>query len=204
MKTSQKIAISLLLTVLLGGIGTFLAFSGLFDYVETRFYQNKLQEQIILDLDTLKKGSLAFEETLSLQFSSLLDNPFIRRNFIPNQSQEDIFNTEDGYLQLKRQIPGFLFARLIDLEGKIHYSTLEEDYQADGRYKRVYRRLNETGDRFGLAELTVDAPYTVFNDQSRQMYIYALPVIDGLTENRIGTGLFYVSVKGLQQYLFWD
>ena len=201
MKTSQKVAISLLLTVLLGGAGTFLAFSGLFDYVEARFYQSKLQTQILLDLEKLKEGALSFEESLSLQFSSLLDNPFIRRNFIPNQSQEDIFSTEDGFLQLKRKIPGLLFARLIDLEGKIHYSTLEEDYQADGRYKRIYRRLDEAEEKFGFEELTINAPYTVFNDESGQFYVFSLPVVDSLTDSRIGTGLFYVSVKGLQQYL---
>jgi hypothetical protein len=42
MKTAQKIAFSLLITVVVFSVFTFLAFSGLFNYIESTFYNRRI------------------------------------------------------------------------------------------------------------------------------------------------------------------
>ena len=201
MKTTQRIAFSILLMVIVGGAATFAAFSGLFEYVDVRFYQSRLKQQIIGELDGLKAGVRGFDKNLFLQFSSLIDKPLIQRNFVPNQSQEDILGTEAEFLRMKREVPGFLFARLVDLKGEIHYSTLEDDLKSDGRYRKVYRNLSESGGTLEVEELSLVDGVKVLNEPTNQMILYLLPIQDTFVGERIGTAIFYVSGRGLRQFL---
>ena len=58
MKSSHRIALSLLISVVVFSVFAVLAFSGLFSYLETEFYNKRVSESVYADLEKIDRKSV--------------------------------------------------------------------------------------------------------------------------------------------------
>jgi len=203
MRSAQKVAFSLLISVAVFAAFTFLAYSGLFNYIESNFYYPRIRQAKELELEKTAEVIHEYIDLRMERFKPVVEEEFLLTSYLPNQSQENIYKTSTYLELLKREIPGFLFFRLTDMEGGIHYSTLEEDIVERQRYKIVYKSIDEAESGLSSMDLVLpegeNADYII--DSENQHLLFRIPVIDRAVDVQKGTGLFYVSGKDLTLYL---
>ncbi len=203
MKNSQKIALSLLISVILFSTFTFFAFSGLFDYIETAFYNQKLTRSINQEISLILSAVQRFHAENMSRFQPLLKDEYIGSAYQTNQSQEDIFRRENAFAKLKEDFPDLVWVRFLDAEGrKIHYSTNPGDIRSRDQFRISYFTFEETDSDIPAADLLVPEggePAVSVSDAS-QAYIYRFPVRDAYGIHR-GTALFYVNAGALKKEL---
>ena len=202
MKTAQKAALSLLITVVVFSAFSVFAFSGLFNIIETRFYNQRVTNSLYGELQTALKEVDRFNTRHITRFESILRQEHIQRSYLPNLSVEDIEKRENLFQFLKEELPGFLYVRFIDTEGNIHYSTIGEDIKDQNEFRIVYRRLEEAVGETEIDKLTLeegDSNKLVLR-QDENTLVYAFPFYDTLSIFK-GTALFYVSGKSVRNHL---
>ena len=74
MTTSHKAALSLLITVLLFGAFAALAFTGLFDLIEARFYNPAVSGSVLREVTANAEEIDSFLGELQIRFSDTLKN----------------------------------------------------------------------------------------------------------------------------------
>jgi len=130
MRQSLKIALSLLVAVLVFGAVAAAAFSGLFDRVQTAFFQprvtalhQRLLQETARSVEQYHRGNLQ-------RFAPALEQPFVLRAYNANSSQEDNFNRENYFGKLLAEYPGLQAVRLLGADGRsLHFSTVRADYE---------------------------------------------------------------------------
>jgi hypothetical protein len=121
---SQKISVSLLISVLLFAGFSALAFTGLFSLVETRFYNPAVAKGLSRDAEADATSVGEFLEELRDRFSAVLEEGSVKRSFLPNQGAEDIFERTKLFGTLMESLPGLQSVRFVDAAGKrLHFST---------------------------------------------------------------------------------
>ncbi|HAW84721.1 MAG TPA: hypothetical protein DCX65_00245, partial [Spirochaetaceae bacterium] len=123
MSSSVKAIISFLLAALLAVAFGALGWSGLFDYIETRFFDQRVRRQVDSGLDGLAAAVDDWHEGNLTVWQDLFNQDFLRRAYLPNQTAEDIFQRSDRFGRLQAEVPGFLGSRILDQDGsRIHFS----------------------------------------------------------------------------------
>lgn len=204
MTSSQKAAFSLLISVLLFGIFTALAFTGLFDLIEARFYDPSIKASITRDLTRNAEEIDRFMVETRTRFSETLNVPAIRRSFLPNQGASDIFERSRIYGLLSESLIGFQWVRFIDFGGsRLHFSTYAPDIQSQDRLSVAYRNYNEPG--FPYEEIAVSEKENpkYFFDEKLDRILFSFPFYDSFDVYK-GTALFSLSVKALTDRLISD
>lgn len=194
---SQKAALSLLISIFLFAGFAVLAYTGLFDLVESRFYNpsitRHLEHEAGLDGETIQE----FLAELQSRFEETLREPAIRRSMLPNQSAEDIFERTRIYGTLLESLGGLQSVRFVDAGGlRIHFSTLPQDILSQDRLSIAYRNYTEDSSSLPYDQVEVSAEEKIkFTlDESRDRIILSLPFFDSFEVYR-GTALFSVSVR---------
>ncbi|MCK4542328.1 MAG: hypothetical protein KAU17_08850, partial [Spirochaetales bacterium] len=205
MKAAQRIAFSLLITVLCFAIFAILSFTGLFTSIETKIYNNRviseIDKQLIISSDLIRN----YHQNYLDRYKEIDESEILYQNFSREQSSELIFNTDNLIKKLKSALPGFLYVRLVDADGKLHYSSEPGDYISKSDYQRIYRKLSEVETNIPSNELilTVSGETEITLDSKGKHLIYRSPVID-LSDNFRGTALYYVDLENLKSYLIKD
>ena len=204
MTTSQKAALSLLISVLLFGAFTALTYTGLFDLIEARFYNpsitNSLNREISRNAETID----GFLIELQTRFSGTLKDSSIRRSFLPDQRTEDIYERSRIYGLLLESVSGMQGIRFIDSGGtRIHFSTFGSDILQQDRQSISYRSYNEPD--FPYEKIAVGnggiPKYTLDEDSDR--IIFSFPFYDSYEVYR-GTAVFSISVRAVSEMLIMD
>ncbi|MCL2832210.1 MAG: hypothetical protein FWD78_03480 [Treponema sp.] len=203
MTVSQKAALSLLVSVLLFAVFTVLAFTGLFNLIETSFYNPSITSSLNRELN---RNAVAIDSILNswqAKFSAALSEPSVRRSFLSNQTAEDIFERSRIFGTLQESLGGFQWARFIDSGGiRLNYSTYPSDILSQDRNFTAYR--NYPG-------LTGSLPYEsiashdgengkIIFDEDGERVLVSLPFYDYYEVFR-GTALFSISIRGLSEQL---
>ena len=203
MTASQKAAFSLLISVFLFAGIAVLAYTGLFDLVETRFYASSLTNS--LSRETGKDAQLIQDFLANLQnrFSSTLNEPAIRRSFLPNQSAEDIFERTRIFGMLLESISGLQWVRFVDHNGaRLHFSTYTPDIISQDRISVAYRNYYEDTNNLSFDQVQASAAdnFKLSFDSAIDRIIFSFPFFDSLDVYR-GTALFSVSARALAEWL---
>ncbi|MDR1654762.1 MAG: hypothetical protein LBR96_02095, partial [Treponema sp.] len=128
MTATQKAALSLLISVFLFAGFTVLAFSGLFDLVETRFYNPSIVRSLSNEVEKDAETVDSFFGSLTGHFAATLSEPAVQRSFLPNQSGQDILERSRVYGVLMEELGGLQSVRFVDSGGiRIHFSTSPRD-----------------------------------------------------------------------------
>ena len=203
MTVSQKAALSLLISVFLFAGFAVLAYTGIFDLIETRTYTPSLIKSLTRETNKDTEIIQDFLDNLQSRFSASLNEGSVRHSFLPNQSAEDIFERTRIYGMLLESVAGLQSVRFVDLNGiRLHFSTYSQDIISQDRLSVSYRNYNEDPQNlpFDRVEASVrDGMRLIFQDTSDRI-IFSFPFFDSLDIFR-GTALFTVSVRAVAERL---
>jgi hypothetical protein len=136
-------------------------------------------------------------------FGSTLEEPAIRRSFLYNQTDEDIFERSRIYGMLLETISGLQSVQFVDTNGiRIHYSTSPNDIIIQGTDSTSYRNYTEDTLALGYDMISVpvngNGKFTM--DEQSDRIIYSFPFIDSMDVYR-GTAVFSVAIRSLSEKL---
>ncbi|MDZ7792523.1 MAG: hypothetical protein U5P10_02165 [Spirochaetia bacterium] len=202
MSNIQRVSISLLISIILVTAFAFLAYSGLFEYIETTFYNQRVTELYEQELQQKKTAIEDFHHQYQSRFSATLSQVDVQKVYSPNWDREYIFQHNNLFDKLHSEYQGLLFVRFVSTDNKIHYSTRDDDIERQGDYRVIYKILDEQSTTIPTAELKLDAEQSkdIIIDDEQNRFVYQFPLFDDLEQFR-GTALFYVDKNSLQHYL---
>lgn len=196
-KVSQKAFLSLLISLMLcAGIAA-LTYTGLFDLIETHFYNPSITGALIRETGRDAELIQDFFYELQDRFESSLNEPAVRRSFLSSQNSADIFERSKIYGLLQESVPGLYSVRFVDASGThIHFSTYSPDILSQDHHSIVYRTYNENP-----ANLPFDTVHLPAQEQGKltldtDRIIFSFPFYDSLGVYQ-GTALFTVSVAAV-------
>ena len=201
MTTSQKAALSLLISVVLFGAFTVLSFTGLFDLIETRFYNPAITASMTRDITRNANEIEKFLIETQNRFAETLKVPAIRRSFLPNQGAEDIFERSRIYGLMMESLRGFQWVRFIDSGGaRLHFSSYPSDIMQQDRLSVAYRNFDEPGFAYErIASENEGEPRYIFDERGDRIF-FSFPFYDSFDVYR-GTALFSLSVQAVADRL---
>ncbi len=196
MTTLQKVLLSILVSVLVSTGFAVVAYSGLFDYVDERLYNQRIRDNAVTLLE--ETGSLSSSYLVELQsaLGSFVNDPAIRNVFLVNQSREDSLRQLELLADLQARYPEIDFLRILDNDdGELWLSTLAEDVRdrTDVRVEYVARD-NAVPPVVPLDEL-LNAPTSLW-DTTRGALRVVLPVVDTFNVPR-GFLVAWIRLSGL-------
>ncbi|HDQ13686.1 MAG TPA: hypothetical protein ENN41_02590, partial [Sediminispirochaeta sp.] len=202
MTNAQRISVSLLVSIVLVTGFAYLAYSGLFEYIETKFFNQRVTEFYLQRLEDKEREVVKFHQRNLEHFSSVLAEVDVQKVFSPNWDKEYIFTHNNLFDSLSAELPGLLYVRFIDQMNRIHYSTRDEDIERQGQYRLIYKILNEEDGGPSLTDLHIenDTEWDILIEEESEQLIYKFPLFDGMEQKR-GTALFYLSKESLEEHL---
>jgi hypothetical protein len=199
----RKTILSLLISVLAFIIFTLAAFTGLFDLVETHFYNPQvlrgLNREVAEDAELIG-GFLA---GLQDRFAAVLGEGAVKRSFLPDQAEDDIGERSRIFGVLLNSLPGLRSVRFVDAGGsRIHFSTLAEDVFHQDESSLAYRNYRDCPDvlPYNTVESPEDAVPRIIFDGPGERLIFSYPFSDTLDVYR-GSALFTFSVRAVAERL---
>ncbi|MDR1931374.1 MAG: hypothetical protein LBQ57_00990 [Spirochaetales bacterium] len=203
MSTVQKFSLSLLVAVVLFSAFALVAFSGLFNYIESNFYDRKVSAEIDRGLAKTAASIEEFHKTNLERYAAVCAGDWIRTIFLRNQSREDITTRTNVFGKLQEDIPSLVIIRFVDPQWRqIHYSTLGSDIRntTDQSVEYDFFTGGGSADFIARAEGSGEDAYMVVSPVD-QAFVYVFRIYDRYNAHT-GYGLFYVSLDGLRTYLF--
>ncbi|MDR3174159.1 MAG: hypothetical protein LBU19_07915 [Treponema sp.] len=199
MNVPRKIIFSLLISALIFAIFAAAAFTGLFDVVETRFYNPQLVRGLNREVmeDAKVIGGLLGE--LRNRFIVVIGEGAVRRSFLPDRAEEDILERSRIFGSLLSSLPGLRSVRFVDAGGsRIHFSTLAEDLSRQDGSSPAYRGYQDCPGVLPYNEVeAVEAPRLIFDGPGERL-IFSYPFTDTLDVYR-GSALFTFSVRAVAE-----
>ena len=205
MTVGQKASVSLLVSTLLAAGFAALAYSGLFSVIETSFFDERVRRSVEISVDGLTESATAYHERNTERFAELLENDYVRRSFLPNQSAQDIFDRTKTFGLLAEETAGLQGVRFLDQDGKrIHFSTFSGDVIRSESIRVVYRNYGDEGDEpIDILSVPEGSAGSVSTLPTRRSFAYGFPFVDGFGVYR-GSAIFYVAFSGLLERLVQD
>ena len=202
MNVGQKASLSLLIAVLLFAAFSVAAFSGLFDVIESRFYNPAVSRGYEEALAKASRLSDAYHARNIERFRAVLALDAVRRSFLPNMSAQDAFDRANALGKLQEETAGLVGLRLLDSNGKrMHFSTLPGDVLRRGATEIVYRNYGEAGDQpYEAISAPESSTGRIGIDQSTGRFVCSLPFFDSFNVYR-GSAVFLLSLDGLSSLL---
>ncbi|MFP4382832.1 MAG: hypothetical protein ACLFSE_02220 [Spirochaetia bacterium] len=199
MTSAQKFSISFLGAVIIFSGFAFIAFSGLFNYIDTTFYNNRIIQQKEEQLDQAVSVINDYHQKNITRFNGILSNDSVKNIFRINQSREDIQTYVNFFGKLYEQIEALSIIRFVDKTGeKLFFSDKPSDILNETSFSRNYRSVIEIDEDPSPADLVLEEsdPADVLYSNSLNSYIYRFPVYDTFNVYQ-GTAMFYVNIGGI-------
>jgi hypothetical protein len=206
MTEPRKAALSLLITILLFAAFTVASFMGLFDLIEARFYNPGVTVALSGELSHETASIEVFITTIERWFSGSLGEPAVKRSFMVNQTNADIYERSQVFTRLHERLDGLQWVRFIDSGGnRIHYSTWQGDLIREDSATAIYRMYTEAAfytPLENLLPLPTEDFRLVFDPQGERI-VFSLPFYDALDAYR-GLAIFSLSISAIQNRLLAD
>ncbi|MCK9170211.1 MAG: hypothetical protein M0P01_07325 [Treponema sp.] len=217
MTSGQKIAVSLLTTVVIFAGFSIAAFAGLFSQIEARFYEPAKVAGIRKQLNTVSESSETYIKTLLDRFGtgsvSYIRNKAVFSYLSPAPADTDVLQRTKATGTLFSETPGLDGIRLIDANGRnVHFSTYSSDILKQTDTLRMYKNYDEFKSPSGENEFpyeSVSVPdtltsstekYRITYDGKNSRLIFSFPFYDSYSVYR-GSMLFYVNAQDFDRTL---
>jgi hypothetical protein len=203
MTEPRKAALSLLITTLLFAAFTVVSFAGLFDLIETRFYNPSVTSTLSRELSHEAGAVEVFLTSIERWFGDSLADPAVKRSFLAGQTSADIYERSRIFARLHEKLDGLQWVRLIDAGGNhIHYSTWQGDLIREDSATAVYRMYTEVAFYTPLEQLLPlpGEDVRILFDPSGGRIVFSLPFYDTLDVCR-GPAVFSLSLSAIQTRL---
>jgi len=182
---------------------TYLADKGLLDFIRTRYYNPSLIASYINE--NSKDAEIVQNQIFELQekFAATLDDAAVRRSFMYNQTNADIFGRSRIFGLLLETTAGLQSVQFIDSNGiRIHYSTSAAHVLSQNNESASYRNYYEDESNLPFDIIRVHegggAKFTLYEQYDR--IIFSFPFFDSMDILR-GTAIFTVSARALSEKL---
>ena len=208
MTSGQKVAFSLLISVLAFCAFTVVAFSGLFDLLEVNFYQPIVQEIKQKKIDEITAAENEYFTTLIKRFNNFTLNPSVKTYVDLHPSDSDTQKREILRAQLLTSTAALKGIRIIDDNGRnMYFSTFASDVLA-GKKGTTYKNYENIGD-FDYSSVMANSSRNIADDAEKKarvikngqenLLIFALPFYDA-NDSFVGTILFYCDSSNFSQF----
>jgi hypothetical protein len=141
MGSLKKLLISLLVGMFLTGVFLIAGFSGLFESIETTFYNTRVLERVDQDLDQVNSVFTEYENSLVSRMQTILSSDAFRRTFEVNQTSEDIVEAHLTAIdELNRDFPAFVSLRIVDADfiNLVYSSRINDIERRDNLLRRIF------------------------------------------------------------------
>lgn len=214
MRTAPKIAISLLISIIIFSGLAVAAYAGLFNILETRFYQPTVIKSMEGHLASVSDAMEAWHGANKDKFKAFVEADAVKRSLLPNQSSQDIFDRANLAGSLMADMPGLVGIRIIDAgdttqnaaedtgKRRIHFSTFQEDILKKEQFQISYDSYGKNAEDIPfkfIARADADNP-RVITEAAKDRFLYCFPFRDAYSTWR-GTAVFYVSARSAAQNL---
>jgi hypothetical protein len=203
MNLPQKTILSLIVSVVFFAAFSLLAFTGLFDLVETRFYNPRIVKSLDREVEEFAQTINEQLNDLRDRFGETLESAAVKRSFLPNQEAEDIFERSRIYGLLLNSLPGLRTVRFVDAGGsRIHFSTLADDVLVQTGSSLSYRSYRDCPGvlPYRDVETAERQPSRIVFDSSEGQLVFSFPFTDSLDVYR-GSALFTFSTRAVTERL---
>ena len=210
MTSGQKVAFSLLISVLAFCAFTVVAFSGLFDILEVNFYQPFVQEIKEKKIDEIESAQTEYFDTLIRRFDSFAGNPSVKTYIESHPADSSVRSREILRSSLLSSTPALSGIRIISNNGRnLFFSTFPSDIisSKNGTSYRNYDNLEEAsfksvkaGDSFAFSSDSTEKA-RIIKEGPKNRIIISLPFLNSKNEI-VATILFYCDSASFSQFLF--
>jgi hypothetical protein len=198
---AQKAIASFLVSALLAGGIACLAYIGVFDLIEYRFYNPAASEALIREAARDARLLGGHLSDLQDRFLSALSVCAVRRSFLPTHDEQDVYERSRLFGELLKSIPSLYSVRFVDSAGRrIFFSTHPADIAGANTGLPTYRGYNEDPASLPFGEVYVPARERgkLTLDTARDRVVFSFPLYDSLDVHR-GVALFTVSARALAE-----
>ena len=209
MTSGQKVAFSLLISVLAFCAFTVVAFSGLFDLLEVNFYQPVVQDIKQKKIEEIAAAQNEYFKTLMKRFDSFTRNDDVK-TYVDTRSSDSVAKRREILrTQLLEATSALKGIRIVAENGRnLFFSTFGSDLISGKKgisYKN-YDSMDEISYSSMAADknLKIDDPFEkkslVFKDGEKGLLIFSLPFFNS-SDEFAGSIFFYCDSAGFSQYL---
>uniref|UniRef100_UPI002600CB90 hypothetical protein n=1 Tax=uncultured Treponema sp. TaxID=162155 RepID=UPI002600CB90 len=209
MTSGQKVAFSLLISVLAFCAFTVVAFSGLFDLLEVNFYQPVVQDIKQKKIEEIASAQNEYFKTLMKRFDSFTRNDDVK-TYVDTRSSDSVAKRREILrTQLLEATSALKGIRIVAENGRnLFFSTFGSDLISGKKgisYKN-YDSMDEISYSSLAADknLKIDDPFEkkslVFKDGEKGLLIFSLPFFNS-SDEFAGSIFFYCDSAGFSQYL---
>ena len=203
----QKIAVSLLISVILFAAFTVAAFAGLFSFVEARFYQPLVVKTIEQRLKNLAEKEEEYSEVLNQRFAAFAAKKETASYATATPTVSDQKNRTNLTGTLFSQTPSLMGIRIIDKNGRnIHYSSFAADEKFRSKGQVSYKNYGELQD-LPFEVLSCEdvrsgtgVHHRIVREQKKNRILYSYPFYDVYSAYR-GTIVFYCDASDFNRFL---
>ncbi|WP_407425877.1 hypothetical protein [Treponema sp.] len=210
MTSGQRVAFSLLLSILVFCAFSIIAFSGLFDLLEVNFYQPVVREIKEKKLKEIANAQNEYLEILIKRFNSFVIDEDVK-SYIETRAEDfSAQKREKLRSELVTSTPCLSGIRIVDDNGRnIYFSSFQSDIIANKK-GIVYRNYDTTGEAgFDSVKSSDWLPQSanaeekcrLIKDGEKNRLIFSLPFYDK-TGNFRATALFYCDAGDFAHYLY--
>ena len=203
----QKIAVSLLISVILFAAFTVAAFAGLFSFVEARFYQPLVVKNNEQRLKNLAEKEEEYSEVLNQRFAAFAAKKETASYATAAPTVSDQKNRTNLTGTLFSQTPSLMGIRIIDKNGRnIHYSSFAADEKFRSKGQVSYKNYGELQD-LPFEVLSCEdvrsgtgVHHRIVREQKKNRILYSYPFYDVYSAYR-GTIVFYCDASDFNRFL---
>jgi len=203
---SRKAALSLLISVLLFAVFIVLAYTGLFGFLELRFYRPSVISSLDYELKQVATSLDSFLDSLQTKISGVIAADSVKRSFLPGQNPEDILERSGSFQNLIESERGLQWCRFIDSHGiRLYYSTNPQDILRQDRVSVTYHNYYELSMAHPYEEIASQSGGSAkyIPDPGNDSILVSIPFYDSNGIFR-GTALFSLSIRALVEQLIGD
>jgi low affinity Fe/Cu permease len=204
MRTSHKVLLTLLISLLITGGFAVLAYTGLFRVLETDFFSERVKEDQLHRLEAVSSSITAWNEDNRTRFDSLTRDRNFQTVYSVTQREEEITARARTIDALQDRLAGFIGIRVVDIDGRLQYSSFAGDVGSEQvGERRLYRNWDQLDNNFTLPAVNDDSEIITLFDGSDQQVIYLIPSPDRTFIIR-GWMVVYLNPAGLGRLLAGD
>ena len=210
MTSGQKVAVSLLISVLLFAAFAVSAFAGLFSFVEARFYEPVVIRTIEQKLSDIEREEEQYSQTLLQRFASFTQEKSVQTFVLSRPTEKEVKERTDLAGKLFVETSALKGIRLVDANGRnIHYSSFAYDRKKTTDKTISYSNYNDLGEvdinqiqsahtaQGATAALSASR---IIRDEKNGRVIYSVPFYDSYATFR-GSMLFYCDPSDFNRFL---
>lgn len=213
MTSGQKIAFSMLISMLIFAGFTICANLKLFPELETRFYaQSKITEKT-QQLDSVSKGFDSYISNILSKAKDYSENPAVSSYMEQNPSEYDVSTRRNLTEKLFSQLPDLNGIRIIDKNGRnVHYSSYDStDILKQNGISKIYKNyqdIQKDSDEIRFSEFKIDETSEtpspkILTDSAKKRLIVSVPFY-WLKDVYAGNIILYFNFYDVRQSLAAD